>query len=337
MHKLVGLIGLTALAAACACAGWDGEEPSPVVARGGGIAITLAELDDWVKQSLFEESTDGGEPSQLYEVRARALDSLIEQRVVAAEAERRGSSVESLLASAGSGVSDEQVRAFFDEHPQDMREQPFEQVAPFIRTHLERIERRQAVAAWIEQAGVRVELEPPRFEVAAEGPSRGPADARVTIVEFSDFQCPYCRRAGPIVEELLARYPDDVRIVYRHLPLESIHPRARPAARASICLEQQGLFWEFHDALFAGPNPLADADLRQLAEGVGADLEAYAACLASGEQDARIDADVAAARELGISGTPAFLVNGVMLRGAQPVPAFERIIERELALDRAAP
>jgi protein-disulfide isomerase len=335
MRKPGSLISLAALA--LACAGWNGEEPSPVIARGGEIVITLAELDDWVKESLFRESTDGGEPSQLYEVRARALDSLIEQRVIAAEAQRRGVGVDSLLATAGGDVSDEQVRVFFEQHPEDMRGQPLEQVAPLIRTHLERQKRREAVATWVERAAVGIQLEPPRFEVAALGPSRGPAEAAVTIVEFSDFQCPYCRRAGPILAELLARYPDDLRVVYRHLPLASIHPRARPAARASICAEQQGLFWEFHDAIFAGPNPLEEDDLRQLAAGVGADLEAYQACLASGAQDERIDADVAAARELGISGTPAFLVNGVMLRGAQPVAAFERIIQHELAVARGAP
>jgi protein-disulfide isomerase len=189
----------------------------------------------------------------------------------------------------------------------------------------------------VEQAAVGIQLEPPRFEVAALGPSRGPSEATVTIVEFSDFQCPYCRRAGAILDELLERYPDDVRVVYRHMPLESIHPRARPAAVASLCAEQQGLFWEFHDAVFAGPNPLEDADLLQLATGIGADLEAFDACRASGSHEARVDADVAAARELGITGTPAFLVNGVMLRGAQPVAAFERIIEHELALARGAP
>jgi protein-disulfide isomerase len=335
MRKLGIFVGLALLAVACAR--WDGEEPSPVIAQGGDISITLTQLDDWVKESLLRERTDGGKPSELYEVRARALDSLIEQRVIEREAEQRGIDVESLLVSAGGTVSDEQVESYFDEHPEDMREQPLETVAPFIRAHLERLNRRAAIEGWVAQASVGIYLEPPRFQVAALGPSRGPAGAPVTIVEFSDFQCPYCRRAGPIVEEVLTRYPDDVRVVYRHLPLESIHPRARPAARASICAEQQGLFWEFHDAVFAGPNALADGDLRQLAEEIGADLDAYDACLASSAHDERVDADLAAARELGITGTPAFLVNGVLLRGAQPVAAFERVIEHELALGRSTP
>ena len=104
-----------------------------------------------------------------------------------------------------------------------------------------------------------LQLEPPRLDVAAVGPSMGPETAPVTIVEFSDFECPFCRRAGPVVEELLRRYPQEIRVVYRHLPLEHIHPRARAAAEASACADGQGRFWGFHDRIFEAPDALEDA------------------------------------------------------------------------------
>jgi protein-disulfide isomerase len=322
---------------AVACAGFEAEDPSPVVAGNGDVAITLAELDEWVKESLFRERTDDGEPSQLYEVRARALDRLIEERVVAHRAEQQGTDVETLLASAGSSVGDEEIAAFFEQNQADMRGQALEAVAPFIRTHLEQQNRRDAIAAWVQAADVRIQLEPPRFEIAANGPQRGASAPVVTIVEFSDFQCPFCRRAGPVLEQVLDRYPEDVQLVYRHLPLDSIHPRARPAAIASICAEEQGRFWDFHDAIFAGPNALEDGDLRALGEQVGLDLAAYDSCMDSEAHSRRVDADIAAARGAGITGTPAFLVNGVLLRGAQPFAAFDRIITHELAAAKASP
>lgn len=320
-----------------ACAAWDGDEPSLTVARNAEMVITLDELDEWLKETLFQERTEGGEASQVYEARARALDSLIELRVIAGEAERRNTTVEALLDSAGGDVSETEIQAFFDENQEKIGEQTLEAIAPAIRTHLEQQNRRTAIASWIEAADVQIQLAPPRFEVGAVGPARGASEPTVTIIEFSDFQCPFCRRAGPILDELLERYPQDVRVVYRHLPLASIHPRALPAAQASTCAEDQGLFWEFHDALFAGPAALADEDLRQLAEQVDAEMAVYDECVASGANVDRVEADVAAARAVGITGTPAFFVNGVLLRGAQPVAAFERIIEHDLAVANAAP
>ena len=141
----------------------------------------------------------------------------------------------------------------------------------------------------------------------------------------------------PVLRELRERYPEQVRIVYRHLPLESIHPRARAAAEASVCAEAQGRFWPYHDLVFEDPKALDDDDLRRHAEAAGLDMEPYDACIAGDAQRARVSADIEAARSAGISGTPAFLVNGVLLSGAQPIEAFERLIQRELASRAAAP
>jgi protein-disulfide isomerase len=328
---------LPVLALALGCAGGTEGDATPVIAEGEGIRITLAEVDEAARQRLFQDHTRD-DANRLYELRSEVLDSLIEERVVAREAGDRGVEPDALIAQQVAAVTDAEIAAFFEENRARLREgTQLAAVQDSIRTHLESRKRDDAVRALVDAAGVAVHLEAPRFEVAADGPSLGPADAPITIVEFSDFECPFCRRAGPVVKELLRRYPEQVRIVYRHLPLESIHARARPAALASACAEDQGRFWEFHDAVFAGSDALADSDLRAHAEAVGLDLARYDACLEQGTHQARIDADIAAAREIGISGTPAFLVNGVLLTGAQPIEAFERAIARELTRVAQAP
>ena len=159
-------------------------------------------------------------------------------------------------------------------------------------------------------------LEPPRVTVAAEGPSLGPADAPVTIIEFSDFQCPYCGRAASTVKQIHERYPKQVRIVYRNLPLDSIHPNARPAAEAAACADAQGRFWEFHDRLFANQRALAPEDLQRYAKEIGLDMAAFDQCVKDRKSQAKVDGDLAAANEAASNagkrglGTPAFFVNG---------------------------
>jgi len=220
-------LAATALASlVLGCATSRGDAPSPKVASADDIAITLEELDDWVKEQLFRERTDDRDPARVYDVRIRSLDPLIEQRVIEREARRRDVSVEELLASAREEIGDGEIQAFYAEHREQFGKQGLEELAPRIRNHLQLRSQRQAIDAWVRAADVAILLEPPRFDVAETGPSRGPDDAVVTIVEFSDFQCPFCRRALPTLQQVLERYPDDVRLVYRHFPLDSIHPRA---------------------------------------------------------------------------------------------------------------
>jgi protein-disulfide isomerase len=179
--------------------------------------------------------------------------------------------------------------------------------------------------------------------VAAEGPSFGPADAPVTIVEFSDFECPYCARAGVIAKQIQARYPTQVRFVYRHLPLERIHPHARGAAEASACADAQGRFWDFHDKLFANQRALSPADLQRYAGELKLDQAAFDQCVKERKFQAQVDRDLAAAAEAaggagkGGLGTPSFFVNGILLSGAKPIGDFYRLIDAELARAGAPP
>jgi protein-disulfide isomerase len=171
--------------------------------------------------------------------------------------------------------------------------------------------------------------ETPRQSVEAVGPSRGPADAPVTLVEFSDFECPFCRRAHDTLEQVLAAYPGKVRLVFRQLPLQ-MHPHALAAAQASLCAHEQGHFWDYHDALFGRQGHLAPEDLRENAVALGLDTGKFSQCMESGRTLAQVKTDEAAAEKLGLSSTPAFFVNGVLLSGAPPLTDFKRAIDEEL-------
>ena len=163
-------------------------------------------------------------------------------------------------------------------------------------------------------------------------PQRGPSDAWVTIVEFSDFQCPYCGVAEPTIEQVLARHPADARLVYKHFPLRQ-HADARPAANAAECARAQGpapdgYFWEMHDVLFANQAALDAASLAGYAGRIaGLDAAAWQACFDARQWDARVQADLDLGAGLGVSGTPTFAVNGQPLVGAAPLDTFEAVVE----------
>jgi protein-disulfide isomerase len=179
-----------------------------------------------------------------------------------------------------------------------------------------------------------VEEEPQiiRYDIPDEGyPSIGPEDAPITIVEFSDFQCPYCRQWHQTVYvPLLAAYPDQIRLVYRHLPLTSIHPEAQPAAEAAMCANEQNAFWKFHDKLFGG-ELLGAGVYSQYAAALGLDVEKFETCVNKRTYQQVVQADSDFALNLGVNSTPTFFVNGLAIVGAQPLDVFRQVIDKELA------
>jgi protein-disulfide isomerase len=193
-------------------------------------------------------------------------------------------------------------------------------------------ERREAfVKSLRDRAGVRVLLDPPRVRIDDGGAAaKGPRQAPVTIVEFSEFQCPYCGRASATLKQLQAQYGDRLRIVFRHFPLAS-HADAPKAAEAALCAGEQQRFWEMHDRLFASQSRLKPDDLVQHAAAIGLDAERFRRCLDSGTFAARVQADQAEGTRYGVTGTPAFFINGRPLVGAVPYENFARLIDDELA------
>lgn len=176
-----------------------------------------------------------------------------------------------------------------------------------------------------------VETTLPGFCALPDGdaPLRGSDDAIVTIVIFADFQCPYCGQAAQTLQELLELYPEDVRLAYRHLPLP-YHQRARPAAIAAICAQDQGAFWEYHDLLYANQGELLEEELLSYAEELDLDMEAWQRCLTSLPPRERLDTDEAAAELAGVGGTPTIFVNGEPVVGSRPLEEFIEAVDRAL-------
>jgi len=165
-----------------------------------------------------------------------------------------------------------------------------------------------------------------------DDPSIGPEDAKITIVEFGDYECGYCLKAFSTVQQIREKYPDDVRIVYRDFPL-SFHARAVPAAVAANCAGEVGgedKYWEMHNTLMQNQRALQDDDLKGYAEKSGLDMAKWSTCYADEAQLAEVQKDFESGADAGVSGTPAFFINGIFLNGAQPFDMFETIIQREL-------
>ncbi len=161
-------------------------------------------------------------------------------------------------------------------------------------------------------------------------PIKGPKDAKVTIVEFSDFQCPFCKRGMDTMDAVAKEYPEKVKIAFKHLPLP-FHPEAKPAARAAIAAQKQGKFWEMHDKLFENQKSLGEELYMSLAKEIGLDMDKFQKDFNDPAVAKQVDDDAAQATSLGVRGTPGFFVNGVQVRGAQPLPEFKKLIDRWLA------
>ena len=310
-----------------------------VAARIGDEVITVAELDADIKEELWKRETGDGSPSRVYDLRANAVKNLVAKRAVEKEAEKKNLTSEEYLEAefkALPPISDEEVKKFYDENAARLPGTPLEAVSPRIRSHLEAEAKRKMVDSIVAKADPKIELVRPRVDLRPGGPSRGPADAKVTLVEFSDFQCPFCVRAKPVLDEIATRYPKDVRIVYRHLPLDSLHPRARASAEAAACAEDGNKFWEYHDKLFANNRALGDEELRKYAAEVGLDAAAFDQCLKTRKYASAVEADVQEAKKIGITGTPAFVVNGILMTGLQTADALDVVIKEELGQPASA-
>lgn len=304
-------------------------ESQVVVAMIGKDAITMADLDKAAGREIFE-------------LRERTLDNMISERVVKAVAAKSGMSEDDFLKKQVEAkvptVSVEEAKKFFEENkarlPPQLASQEFDAVKDTIVQGVTSQRRREAMGSIIEdiksQAGVKVMLHAPKVQVAAEGPAKGPKTAKVTIVEFSDFQCPYCSRGKKVMEEVVAKYGDKVRLVFRDFPLD-FHDKAQKAAEAGQCANDQGKFWAMHDWMFDNQQTLDIPALKGAAKTMGMDSTAFDSCLDSGKHAALVKKNTKDGQEAGVRGTPAFFVNGVFLSGALPFEKFKTEIDRALA------
>jgi protein-disulfide isomerase len=182
-----------------------------------------------------------------------------------------------------------------------------------------------------EKALVRISLEPPReaMPLSAAAPALGPSGAPVTIIEFTDYQCPYCHRAQSTIEKVMSQYSGKVRLVHRDFPLDG-HAQAFPAARAAYCAGEQGRFWDYHHSLMTDRGDLSGGDLLARAGTLKLDSTAFSSCLGSHRHDTTIQESLEAGIKAGVTGTPSYFINGRMLTGARPFGDFKEVIEAEL-------
>lgn len=162
--------------------------------------------------------------------------------------------------------------------------------------------------------------------VSALSPTLGPVTAPVTVVEFADFQCPFCKAAAPILEQVIQKYPEAVRLMFRNLPLADVHPEAIASAEAAACAGAQGKFWSYHDQLYANQDSLGKSLYTSLATSLGLDLQQFSRCLENHLMLATIQADFAAGVAAGAQGTPTFYVNGHRLAGVLPLKLWDKVI-----------
>jgi protein-disulfide isomerase len=306
--------------------GSAGQSPNTVVATLKDDKITLSDLDE-------------AAGAQLYQVRRQALDQLIMERLIKNAASKKNQTEEQFLkAEIDDKItppSDEQIKEMYDKSAAQLPPgATFEEYKPRIADFLTRPQKQEKARALFDQlkkeAEVKVTLSEPRKQVEAKGPARGPDSAKITIVEFSDFECPFCSRANETVDKVMEAYAGKVRLVFRHYPLD-FHKKAPKAAEASLCANEQGKFWEYHNQLFANQQKLDPPQLKEHATSVGLDAAKFSECLDSGKMASVVQADMAAGKKAGVNGTPAFFINGVMLSGAQPLEEFKRVIDQELA------
>ena len=312
------------------------DEPVAIVA---GESIYDRDLDDLVASQILSLR------NQEYQIKSKGLEDLIRQRLVEAEAKKQGLTVEQLYAkevdSKIATPSEGEVAAYYlGLKPQTKT--TFQEIKMQLQANLKAIETRQARQDYADslrsKADVTVLLKQPRVDVAVDrGRLRGDPNAVVTIVEFADYQCPYCKQTETTLIDLLKKYPGQVKLAFRDFPLGSIHPYAEKAAEAARCAGKQGKFWEFHDALFASQAKLGEPELNAIAQTLALDEYSFQSCLASGEYKAQILRDQEDGRKAGISSTPGFFINGIPVTGAQAETAFEKIIDDELKAARNQP
>ena len=339
----IGLWPVIALVAFTALITWGISRPQSasllpqatqgeVLATVDGYEITRQEVEEIAPDQFIQAN------QQLHDLTERALSQAIETKLLDFQAEKEGLDVDGLVArevlSKLPEPTEQQIDSIYNVYREQLNNAPRDSVTPQIVDFLNRQQRSVGMQVYLAQLraqyDVRNLLEPARIEVEATGPSKGPEDAPITLVEFSDFECPFCVRVLPTLDQVQEAYGDQVRIVYRQFPLNAIHRNAQLSAEASLCAHAQGKFWEMHDAIFEARGKADSDGLKTMAADLGLDSEVFDGCLDSREFRDQVAADMEAGRQAGVTGTPALFINGRFLSGAQPFNVVSRVIDDEL-------
>jgi protein-disulfide isomerase len=317
-----------------------GTAPPAGAAAQGRPDIILATVGD---HPITQQEVDARVASQLYDLRKQALDELIDDYVLQRAARTAGLKqddfVQQQVKLSTPSVTADEAKQFYVQHKAQLDAQTggnsFDQIKArlIIAMQHQRYQEgeKQLIQKLRAEDHVNVLLQAPHVSIATAGhPITGSSLAPVTIIEFSDFQCPFCRAAESSLKQVRQRYGDQVKLVYMDFPL-GFHPHAMDAARAARCAADQDKFWQFHDALFLDQKKLDPANLKQTAQKIGLDPAKFNSCFDSNQHDEGVRKDLAKGSSLGVTGTPTFFINGRELVGAQPPEKFNEIIEEELA------
>lgn len=311
-----------------------GTDDSAVVASFDGKKVRAGEAFAPIRTRIFDLE------EELFRLKEQAVNDYVEMQLVENEAKKQNVSREALLEKETGGavaeVTDKEVEEFLKSKNLSLNDPRIKK--DDVREYLKYRQRMDKRTAYVEKlrsaAGVKMliaEPQSPKLTVKTDGyPTWGNSNAKVTIIEFSDFQCPFCARAVPIIADIKKMYgPDKVKIVFRDMPLPS-HDRATPASLAAHCANEQGKFWEYHDKLFENQSKLADADFKSHAKELGMNAEKFAECYDTKRHDGTVMNSKREAESLGIQATPSFVINGSLIQGAQPFERFKEKIDRAL-------
>ncbi|MFP5458294.1 MAG: DsbA family protein [Bacteriovoracia bacterium] len=307
-----------------------------VAAQWGDIEITDAELMEGIEAELYEAE------QKLFEIKNNRLRAIVMQKIMDKDPAKKDMSNDDYLdkfIAKGIKVTEGDIDAFIKK-----QQIPQESINPMVREkikgYLEMEKRKEAMDAWLgkqtAKTPVQVFIAKPRrptFDVqVGDAPVTGGKDAKVTIVEFSDFQCPFCSRGAGIITDLKKKYGNKIQVAFKNFPLP-FHNQAEGAAVAGLCAGEQSseLFWKMHDAMFAAQDKLDPASLKEMARKLGVKGESFDKCLDENKYLSKVKQDMEEGKKLKVKSTPTFFVNGQLINGAQPLEVFSELIDDELA------
>jgi len=314
--------------------GQSDQDPKGVVARVGGANLTYADLEKSQGGKLLQAQY------QYYLNERKALEDLIDNQVLADEARRRNITLDQLLDTVVykdvKDPTEDQLEVYYE--GLDTKE-PYSAVRNDVLQHIRELRHAKARAAFVDnlrqQAQINILLMPPTADVnIAKAYTNGSPDAQVTMVEFADYECPYCQKVNPQIQQMKKEYGDKLTIVFKDFPLP-MHHSSEKAAEAARCAGEQGKFWQYHDVLFYSKQLDVDA-LKEHARVINLDAERFDTCLDSGSQAAAVKKDLEEAESLGLTGTPSFFVNGHFFSGVVDYGTLKDMVNQQLNAANAA-
>ena len=346
MRKMLNIAGLAVLLIGCGGTETKQIESSDtktetqsnqVAATVGSESVLLSEVDQ--VSAVAQKRAKMAYDQQINQIRRDALEAIIEGKLVdlevsARKLENRQALIKLEVVDKTKGPTAKEIAEFYAENKAEIGDTPIELIKDRIEKYLAVQARESRAESFSDELRAKYpvkELLPKfRLDVGTHGPSKGPKEAKVTIVEYADFECPFCSQTAQTVLAVQKKYPNDVRVVFRHFPL-SFHENAMPAAIATRCAQYQDKFWLMHDQMFARSESLNEEEINKAATEIGLDMGLFKKCMSNPTEAAAVQAEMDEGGAFGVEGTPAFFVNGIPLGGAQPFEAFDELVKSELA------